>query len=109
MFIRYKLYRSKYPDQVFNAEKIQWNLQTDKDIIEIDKRLTDLLSFHISNLPQIKKFGTGYIDRMEIVSLEITDEDYTSYLSEEQFRTYMANENVMPYITIIWSKTNNNS
>lgn len=104
MYIRYELYRSKYPDQMFNAEMIQWDLQTDKDIIELDKRMRDVLTQHISNLPEVKKYGTGYIGRMKIVNIEITDNDYTSHLGEEQFKAYVSNPEVMPYLTVIWNK-----
>lgn len=105
MYIRYKLYRSKYPDQVFNQEMIQFNLENDNHLIKIDDIMNQVLAYHIQNLPQVIKYGTAYIGRMEIVNIEITDND-TIDLSEEEFRHYM--HTIMPYLQIIWNKTCNN-
>lgn len=108
MLIRYKIYRSKNPDEIFNSEMIKWNIENDKDLIEIDRRVKEVLAYHIQNLPEIKKYGTAYIGRTEIVSLEITDEDNLGGLTEEYFRAYLASEEVgMKYYTVIWSQTTN--
>ncbi len=103
MYIKYELYRVK--DQgLFNAEMIEWVLETDKDLIEIDRRIRDVLTQHISNLPEIKKYGTAYIGSMKIAGIEINDNDNLGGLDEAGFRAYMANPEVMPYLDIIWNK-----
>lgn len=104
MYIKYELYRAKN-QELFNAEMIEWVLQEDKDLIEIDKRMRDVLAQHISNLPEIQKYGTAYIGRMKIAGIEINNNDYLGGLTEEEFRKYMANPEVMPYLDIKWNKT----
>lgn len=106
MYIKFDLYRSKYPDKIFRSEMIQWDLKEDKDLIEIDRRMRDVLATHIKTLPEIQKFGIAYIGRMQIVEVEILDSDDLGGLNEEQFRAYMQNVDVMPYLNIKWSKTN---
>lgn len=105
MLIRYKLYRASKPDVVFNAEMIKVNIENDDHLIAIDDILTGILSQHIQNLPEVKKYGIAYVGRMEIVNLEVTDEDNLN-LTEDQFRNYMANIN--PLLPIVWGKTTNN-
>lgn len=104
MYIKYELYRAKN-QELFNAEMIEWVLTEDKDLIEIDKRMRDVLAQHISNLPEVQKYGTAYIGRMNIAGIEINDNDYLGGLTEEEFRKYMANPEVMPYLDIKWNKT----
>ena len=103
MYIKYELYRAKN-QEMFNAEMIEWVLIEDKDLIEIDKRMRDVLAQHIQQLPEIKKFGTAYIGRMKIAGIEINDNDDLGGLNEEEFRKYMANPEVMPYLDIVWNK-----
>lgn len=105
MYIKFNLYRSKFPDEPFKSEMIQWDLKNDRDLIEIDRRMRDVLATHIQSLPEVKKYGIAYIDRMQIVEIEILDSDDLGGLDEEQFRAYMQNEEVMPYLQIKWSKT----
>ena len=108
MYIKYELYRVK--DQgLFNAEMIEWVLQEDKDLIEIDRRIRDVLTQHISNLPEIKKYGTAYIGSMKIVGIEINDNDDLGGLGEAEFRAYMANPEVMQYLNIVWNKKEDNN
>lgn len=104
MYIKYELYRAKN-QELFDAEAIEWVLKTDKDLIEIDKRMIDVLTQHISNLPVIKKFGTAYIGRMKIVGIQINNNDDLGGLDEKQFRNYMADSEVMPYLPIKWCKS----
>ena len=104
MYIKYELYRAKN-QELFNAEMIEWVLTEDKDLIEIDKRMRDVLAQHISNLPEVQKYGTAYIGRMNIAGIEINDNDYLGGLTEEEFRKYMPNPEVMPYLDIKWNKT----
>ena len=47
MYIKYELYRAKN-QELFNAEMIEWVLEDDKDLIEIDRRIRDVLTQHIS-------------------------------------------------------------
>ena len=103
MYIKYELYRAKN-QELFNAEMIEWVLTEDKDLIEIDKRMRDVLAQHIQQLPEIKKFGTAYIGRMKIAGIEINDNDDLGGLNEEEFRKYMRNPEVMPYLDIVWNK-----
>lgn len=105
MLIRYRLYRSKFPDQIFNAEMIQVDIKNDDHLVAIDDIITGVLSNHIKNLPDVKKYGIAYVDRMEIENIEITDDDVLD-LSESAFRQYMST--ITPNITIIWNKTTNN-
>ena len=104
MYIKYELYRAKN-QELFNAEMIEWILNEDKDLIEIDRTMRDVLAQHISNLPEVQKYGTAYIGRMNIAGIEINDNDYLGGLTEEEFRKYMANPEVMPYLDIKWNKT----
>ena len=88
---------------------IEWVLTEDKDLIEIDRRIRDVLTQHISNLPEIKKYGTAYIGSMKIVGIEINDNDDLGGLGEAEFRAYMANPEVMPYLNIVWNKKEDNN
>lgn len=106
MFIRYNLYRSKYPEEIFNAEMIKVNIENDDHLIAIDDIMTGILAQHIKALPEVQKYGIAYVDRMEIENIEITDEDVID-LTEESFREYMATIN--PTLTIIWNKTTNDT
>ena len=106
MLIRYELYRSKYPDVMFNAEMIKWNLETDKDLIEIDRRLGEVVTQHIQSLPEIQKYGLGYMGRVKIVNIEITDEDDLGGIDESGFRVYLTNPEVNVNVPVIWSKGN---
>ena len=54
MYIKYELYRTKN-QELFNSGAIEWVLKTDKDLIEIDRRIFEVLTYHISELPEIKK------------------------------------------------------
>ena len=103
MYIKFELYRAKN-GELFDQEMIEWPLQTDEDIVEITERVNTVLAQHLQTIPQVQKYGTAYIGRMKIVNIEITDNDYTSYLDEEQFKAYVSNPEVMPYLTVIWSK-----
>lgn len=104
MYIKYELYRAKN-QEMFNAEMIEWVLETDKDLIEIDRRIRDVLTQHISQLDEVKKYGVAYIGRMKIVGIEINDNDNLGGLNEGEFRKYMSNPDVMPYLDIVWNKT----
>lgn len=103
MYIKYELYRSKN-QELFNAEMIEWVLNDDKDLIEIDKRMRDVLVQHIKTLPEIQKYGIAYVGRMKIAGIEINDNDNLGGLNEEEFRKYMSSPDVMPYLDIKWNK-----
>lgn len=108
MYIKYELYRSK-TGEMFNTEKIEWVIQDNRDLVDIDNRINQVLATHISQLPEVKKYGTAYIGRMKLVSIEINDNDELGGLDEQGFRSYMANSEVMPLLTIEWNKTTNNT
>lgn len=104
MLIKYILYRAKN-NEVFNQEAIKWNLERDEDILDLDARLQYVLTQHISNLPEIQKYGSAYVGKMEIVSVQITNEDYTCELDEEHFMNYI--KEILPNLNVIWCKTTN--
>lgn len=104
MYIKYELYRAKN-QELFNAEMIEWVLETDKDLVELDDRLNYLLAQHISNLEEVKKYGTGYIGKMKIVGLVINDNDYVGDLTEEAFKGYLANSGIVGPDVIEWNRT----
>lgn len=104
MYIKFELYRSKYPDEMFKAEMIQWDLKTDKDLIEIDTRMRDVLATHIKTIPEVQKYGMAYIGRMKIVEIEILDSDDLGGIDEEHFKAYINSPDVMPYLNVVWSK-----
>ena len=45
MYIKYELNRAKN-GEVFNREMIEWVLETDRDLVELDDRLNYLLAQH---------------------------------------------------------------
>lgn len=104
MYIRYKLYRASKPDEVFNAEMIEVLIEKDDHILMIDKVIQDVLYQHMLSLDEVKRFGTGYIGKMDIVNIEMTDKDNLN-MDEASFREYMSN--IMPYLEIIWSVSTN--
>lgn len=106
MYIKYELYRAKN-QELFDSAMIEWVLKTDKDLIEIDRRIIEVLTHHISTLPQIKKFGTAYLGRTKIAGIEINDNDDLGGITEQQFRDYMHNETIdsrIIGIDIKWNK-----
>ena len=105
MYLKYVLFRSKN-NEIFNSGKIELVLKDDRDIIMIDKLIEDVMKYHITQLPEIKKFGLAYIGSVKLVSIVINDNDYVSELNEEGFKGYMANIN--PNLTVEWNRTTNN-
>lgn len=103
MYISYELYRAKN-DKKFNAETIEWVLKDDKDMIELDDRLNILLTKHISELDEIKRYGIGYVSRMKIISIIINPDDYTGELDEKNFMEYLKNANMLTNIPVYWNK-----
>lgn len=104
MIVRYELYRASKPDEIFNAEAVEFVIENDDHLVMIDDILTQMLSKHIQELPEVKRYGIAYVDRMKIVNIEITDKDVVN-LTEESFRHFISTIN--PNLTIIWSKTTN--
>lgn len=104
MYIKYELNRAKN-GEVFNREMIEWVLETDRDLVELDDRLNYLLAQHISNLEEVKKYGTGYIGSMKIVGLVITDKDYVGGLNEEAFKGYLSSSAIIGPDIIEWERT----
>lgn len=104
MIIKYDLYRAKN-GEIFNREAIKWNLEKDEDILDLDTRLQFVLTKHISDLDEIKKFGSAYVGKMDIVSIQITDEDYTCELDEQHFMDYI--KEILPNLNVLWCKTTN--
>lgn len=102
MYIRYKLYRSSKPDEMFNAEMIQVNIENDDHLARIDEVIQGVLTQHLEQLPEVKHFGIGYVGKMDLVNIEITDDDNVN-LTEEAFRHYMST--IMPNLEIVWSQT----
>lgn len=105
MYIKYELFRSKN-NEIFNSGMVEIVLSNDKDLIALDDIISGVMKYHIQQLPEIKKYGTGYVGRCKLVSIVINDNDYVSDLNEEAFKGYVANIN--QNITVEWNKTTNN-
>lgn len=103
MYIKYELNRAKN-GEVFNREMIEWVLETDRDLVELDDRLNYLLAQHISNVEEVKKYGTGYIGSMKIVGLVINDNDYVGGLNEEAFKGYLSSSEMIGPDVIEWNR-----
>lgn len=106
MYIKYELFRSKN-NEMFNSGMVEIVLRDDKDLIAIDDIISGVMKYHIQQLPRIKKYGTGYIGRVKLISIVVNDNDYVSDLNEEAFKGYMANIN--QNITVEWNRTTNNT
>lgn len=106
MYIKYEMFRSKN-NEMFNSGMVEIVLRDDKDLIAIDDIISGVMKYHIQQLPEIKKYGTGYIGSVKLISVVINDNDYVSGLNEEAFKGYMANIN--QNITVEWNRTTNNT
>lgn len=106
MYIKYELFRSKN-NEMFNSGMVEIVLKDDKDLIAIDDIISGVMKYHIQQLPEIKKYGTGYIGSVKLISIVVNDNDYVSDLNEEAFKGYMANIN--QNITVEWNRTANNT
>lgn len=106
MYIKYELFRSKN-NEMFNSGMVEIVLRDDKDLIAIDDIISGVMKYHIQQLPEIKKYGTGYIGSVKLISVVINDNDYVSDLNEGAFKGYMANIN--QNITVEWNRTTNNT
>lgn len=106
MYIKYELFRSKN-NEMFNSGMVEIVLRDDKDLIAIDDIISGVMKYHIQQLPEIKKYGTGYIGSVKLISIVVNDNDYVSDLNEEAFKGYMANIN--QNITVEWNRTANNT
>lgn len=106
MYIKYELFRSKN-NEMFNSGMVEIVLRDDKDLIAIDDIISGVMKYHIQQLPRIKKYGTGYIGRVKLISIVVNDNDYVSDLNEKAFKGYMANIN--QNITVEWNRTTNNT
>ena len=101
MIINFELTRSK-TGAVFTRQAVQFNVETDYQLSNIDTIITQILTDYIKGLQEVKKFGIAYIGEMKLVSLEVTDEDKVGF-DEISFREYM--RRIMPKLAIIWHKT----
>ena len=101
MIINFELTRSK-TGAVFTRQAVQFNVETDYQLSNIDTIITQILTDYIKGLQEVKKFGIAYIGEMKLISLEVTDEDKVGF-DEISFREYM--RRIMPKLGIIWHKT----
>ena len=101
MIINFELTRSK-TGAVFTRQAVQFNVETDYQLSNIDTIITQILTDYIKGLQEVKKFGIAYIGEMKLVSLEVTDDDKVGF-DEISFREYM--RRIMPKLAIIWHKT----
>lgn len=101
MIINFELTRSK-TGAVFTRQAVQFNVETDYQLSNIDTIITQILTDYIKGLQEVKKFGIAYIGEMKLVSLEVTDEDKVGF-DEISFREYMRRR--MPKLAIVWHKT----
>lgn len=106
MYIKYEMFRSKN-NEMFNSGMVEIVLRDDKDLIAIDDIISGVMKYHIQQLPEINKYGTGYIGSVKLISIVVNDNDYVSDLNEEAFKGYMANIN--QNITVEWNRTTNNT
>ena len=101
MIINFELTRSK-TGSVFTRQAVQFNVETDYQLSNIDTIITQILTDYIKGLQEVKKFGIAYIGEMKLVSLEVTDDDKVGF-DEISFREYMRRR--MPKLAIVWHKT----
>lgn len=101
MIINFELTRSK-TGAVFTRQAVQFNVETDYQLSNIDTIITQILTDYIKGLQEVKKFGIAYIGEMKLVSLEVTDDDKVGF-DEISFREYM--RRIMPKLAIVWHKT----
>lgn len=101
MIINFELTRSK-TGAVFTRQAVQFNVETDYQLSNIDTIITQILTDYIKGLQEVKKFGIAYIGEMRLISLEVTDEDKVGF-DEISFREYM--RRIMPKLAIVWHKT----
>lgn len=101
MIINFELTRSK-TGAVFTRQAVQFNIETDYQLSNIDTIITQILTDYIKGLQEVKKFGIAYIGEMKLVSLEVTDDDKVGF-DEISFREYMRRR--MPKLAIVWHKT----
>lgn len=101
MIINFELTRSK-TGAVFTRQAVQFNIETDYQLSNIDTIITQILTDYIKGLQEVKKFGIAYIGEMKLISLEVTDEDKVGF-DEISFREYMRRR--MPKLAIVWHKT----
>lgn len=106
MYIKYEMFRSKN-NEMFNSGMVEIVLRDDKDLIAIDDIISGVMKYHIQQLPEIKKYGTGYIGSVKLISIVINDNDYVSDLNEEAFKGYIANIN--QNLIVEWNRTTNNT
>lgn len=101
MIINFELTRSK-TGAVFTRQAVQFNVETDYQLSNIDTIITQILTDYIKGLQEVKKFGIAYIGEMKLISLEVTDDDKVGF-DEISFREYMRRR--MPKLAIVWHKT----
>ena len=78
MIINFELTRSK-TGAVFTRQAVQFNIETDYQLSNIDTIITQILTDYIKGLQEVKKFGIAYIGEMKLVSLEVTDDDKVGF------------------------------
>lgn len=101
MIINFELTRSK-TGAVFTRQAVQFNVETDYQLSNIDTIITQILTDYIKGLQEVKKFGIAYIGEMKLISLEVTDDDKVGF-DEISFREYIRRR--MPKLAIVWHKT----
>lgn len=107
MLIRFEMYRSKIPDEMFDSGSIQVDIVNEQELVKIDEVILNVLNKYRTELPVIKKYGVAYMGRLRLVDLTITDSDTAIDLDEGQFNHYI--QSIIPGIVVIWNKTTNNT
>lgn len=101
MYITYSAYRSKNND--FIAKRtISLPIGDFRQLLNLDGIILSVIKKDLNNLPNINKFGVAYVGDIHCEKIEITDEDNTDAMNEEQFREYFKEISNIP---LIWSKT----
>ena len=101
MYITYCIYRSKNNDFIARR-RISLPIDGFRQILNLDGLLLSVMKRDVHNIPMIQKFGTAYIGNYQCEQVEITDEDDTDAMNEEQFREYFKEIADVP---LVWSKT----
>ena len=101
MNIHFRLYRSSNKEEAFDEGIVQFKIENDEHLILLDDIITRCMSDYITDTEEVKRFGIAYVDRLEILFIEITDDDKIE-ISEKEFMKYI--NTILPKIKTIWNK-----
>ena len=76
-------------------------IDNNKFIDKLIEIIQSVLSEHITQLPDIKRYGYAYIDKLIINGITVEQDDIIT-LSEEEFKTELNTK--MPNLSVKWNK-----